>query len=73
VARFSEGNANGFTVLTGSRPGIREVFGSLCYFGSIYEIPKESLPKKPTTNIADKSMAFQTDKIFFEEVAADMG
>jgi dGTPase len=35
--------------------------------------PKESLPKKPTTNIADKSMAFQTDKIFFEEVAADMG
>jgi dGTPase len=38
-----------------------------------FEIPKESLPKKPTTNIADKSMAFQTDKIFFEEVAADMG
>jgi dGTPase len=36
--------------------------------------PKESLPKKPTTNIADKKVCFfQTDKIFFEEVAADMG
>jgi dGTPase len=51
-----EGNANGFTVLTGSRPGI-EVFGSLCYFGSIYEIPKGKFTRKPT-NIAD-NMAFK--------------
>jgi dGTPase len=36
--------------------------------------PKESLPKKPTKNIADKKYGFfQTDKVFFENVAADMG
>jgi len=36
--------------------------------------PKESLPKKPTNNIADKKYGFfQTDKAFFEEVANDMG
>jgi dGTPase len=36
--------------------------------------PKESLPKKPTSNIADKKYGFfQTDKAFFEEVAQDMG
>jgi dGTPase len=34
--------------------------------------PKESLPKKPTNNISDKSTVFQTDKIFFE-AAKDMG
>jgi hypothetical protein len=40
VARFSdfEGNANGFTVLTGTRPGIRGVF--LCYTRSFYEVSK---------------------------------
>ena len=36
--------------------------------------PKESLPKKPTKNIADKKYGFfQTDKAFFKEVATDMG
>jgi dGTPase len=36
--------------------------------------PKESLPKKPTKNIADKKYGFfQTDKVFFQEVASDMG
>jgi dGTPase len=36
--------------------------------------PKESLPKKPTKNIADKKYGFfQTDKDFFQDVAADMG
>lgn len=36
--------------------------------------PKESLPKKPTNNISDKKYGFfQTDKLFFEEVAKDMG
>jgi dGTPase len=36
--------------------------------------PKESLPKKPTKNIADKKYGFfQSDKVFFEEVAADIG
>jgi dGTPase len=61
-----------FTVSTGSSQegGLRI---SLLLWGAFMKYPKESLPKKPTTNIADKSMAFQTDKIFFEEVAADMG
>jgi len=36
--------------------------------------PKESLPKKPTTAIADKKYGFfQTDKAFFQKVASDMG
>jgi dGTPase len=57
VARFSdfEGNANGFTVLTGTRPGIEGVFYFLCYTRAFMKY-QESLPKKPTSNIADKSM-----------------
>jgi dGTPase len=36
--------------------------------------PKESLPKKPTKNIADKKYGFfQTDKDFFQDVAAELG
>jgi dGTPase len=36
--------------------------------------PKESLPKKPTQNIADKKFGFfQSDKNFFEEVAQELG
>jgi len=36
--------------------------------------PKESLPKKPTKNIADKKYGFfQTDKAFFKEVAHELG
>jgi dGTPase len=36
--------------------------------------PKESLPKKPTKNIADKKYGFfQTDKDFFQEVAVELG
>ncbi len=36
--------------------------------------PKESLPKKPTKNIADKKYGFlQADKLFFQEVAAELG
>ena len=36
--------------------------------------PKESLPKKPTKNIAIKNMvSFNTDKDFFEEVAKELG
>jgi dGTPase len=36
--------------------------------------PKESLPKKPTKDIADKKYGFfQSDKNFFEEVASVMG
>jgi dGTPase len=70
-----EGNANGFSVLTSSRPGneggLRISYATL---GAFMKYPKESLPKKPTANIADKKYGFfQTDKKFFEEVAAELG
>jgi len=70
-----EGNANGFSVLTSSRPGIE---GSLrlsyATLGAFMKYPKESLPKKPTSNIADKKYGFfQTDAAFFKEVATELG
>ncbi len=70
-----EGNANGFSVLTSSRPGIE---GSLrlsyATLGAFTKYPKESLPKKPTSNIADKKYGFfQSDKDFFHEVAEELG
>jgi dGTPase len=70
-----EGNANGFTVLTGSRPGIEGGLRiSYATLGAFMKYPKESLPKKPTRNIADKKYGFfQIDKQFFQEVANDMG
>jgi dGTPase len=70
-----EGNANGFSVLTSSRPGI-EGSNRLTYavLGAFMKYPKESLPKKPTKNIADKKYGFfQTDKSFFVEVANELG
>jgi dGTPase len=70
-----EGNANGFSVLTASRPGIEGGLRiSYATLGAFMKYPKESLPKKPTKNIADKKYGFfQTDKVFFQDVANDMG
>jgi dGTPase len=70
-----EGNANGFSVLTSSRPGIE---GSLrlsyATLGAFTKYPKESLPKKPTQNIADKKYGFfQSDAPFFKEVVEELG
>ncbi|MFV0304915.1 MAG: deoxyguanosinetriphosphate triphosphohydrolase [Moheibacter sp.] len=70
-----EGNANGFSVVTSSRPGvegsIRLTYATL---GAFMKYPKESLPKKPTNQIADKKYGFfQQDKIFFQEVAEELG
>ena len=70
-----EGNANGFSVLTSSRPGneggLRISYATL---GAFMKYPKESLPKKPTQNIADKKFGFfQTDTQFFQEVASELG
>jgi len=70
-----EGNANGFSVLTSSRPGIE---GSLrlsyATLGAFTKYPKESLPKKPTKNISDKKYGFfQSDAAFFKEVAEELG
>ena len=70
-----EGNANGFSVVTSSRPGV-EGSNRLTYatLGAFMKYPKESLPKKPTQNIADKKYGFfQSDKDFFIEVATDLG
>ena len=70
-----EGNANGFSVLTADRVGVK---GGLrltyAVLGAFMKYPKESLPKKPTTNIADKKYGFfQSDKAFFESVAHELG
>ena len=70
-----EGNANGFSVVTGTRPGVegglRLTYATL---GAFMKYPKESLPKKPTQNIADKKYGFfQQDKSFFKEVANELG
>jgi len=70
-----EGNANGFSVLTASRPGIEGGLRiSYATLGAFMKYPKESLPKKPTKNIADKKYGFfQSDKNFFKEVASELG
>ncbi len=70
-----EGNANGFSVLTSSRPGneggLRISYATL---GAFMKYPKESLPKKPSLDICDKKYGFfQSDKDFFIEVAAELG
>lgn len=66
-----EGNANGFRILTESRPGaeggLRLSYATL---GAFMKYPKESLPIRPTKNIADKKYGFfQSEKAFFQEVA----
>jgi dGTPase len=70
-----EGNANGFSILTGSRPGIEGGLRlSYATLGAFTKYPKESLPKKPTKNIADKKYGFfQSDVAFFNEVAEELG
>jgi len=70
-----EGNANGFSVLTSSRPGIEgSIRLTYAVLGAFMKYPKESLPKKPTQNIADKKYGFfQSDKEFFKEVAFELG
>jgi len=70
-----EGNANGFNLLTASRPGIEGGLRiSYATLGAFMKYPKESLPKKPTNNIADKKYGFfQCDAHFFQEVAEELG
>ena len=70
-----EGNANGFKILTQSRPG-REGGLRLSYatLGAFTKYPKESLPKKPTHHIADKKYGvFQSEKEAFVDVAKELG
>lgn len=70
-----EGNANGFNLLSATRPGIEGGLRiSYATLGAFMKYPKESLPKKPTANIADKKYGFfQTDKDFFQDVAKELG
>jgi dGTPase len=70
-----EGNANGFKILTQSKNGLdgglRLTFATL---GAFMKYPKESLPKKPTSHIADKKFGvFQSEVSFFEQVAQQLG
>jgi len=70
-----EGNANGFRILNESKQGmeggIRLTYAIL---GAFTKYPKESLPKKPTPNIADKKYGiFQSEVPFFKEVASELG
>ena len=70
-----EGNANGFKIVTQSREGrkggIRLSYATL---GAFTKYPKESLPKKPTSHIADKKYGFfQSEKEAFVSVAEELG
>ena len=70
-----EGNANGFSVLSASRPGVSGgIRLTYAVLGAFMKYPKESLPKKPTQNIADKKYGFfQSDKKFFQDIATELG
>src|SRR6056297_630064 len=70
-----EGNANGFKILTQNKPGISGGLRlSYATLGAFIKYPKESLPHKPTTNIADKKFGFfQTENEIFEDVALELG
>ncbi|MCM4161349.1 dNTP triphosphohydrolase [Antarcticibacterium flavum] len=74
LIRF-EGNANGFKILTQTRPGIEGgIRLSYATLGAFIKYPKESLPHRPTRNIGDKKFGiFQTEKEIFEEVAGELG
>ncbi len=70
-----EGNANGFKILTETKNGVSGGLRlSYATLGAFMKYPKQSLPKKPTTHIADKKYGvFQSEVPFFEEVAEELG
>ncbi|MEM7186682.1 MAG: dGTP triphosphohydrolase, partial [Bacteroidota bacterium] len=70
-----EGNANGFKILTQSQHGVEGGLRlSYATLGAFTKYPKQSLPKKPTSHIADKKYGvFQGDVSFFAEVASELG
>ena len=74
LIRF-EGNANGFRLLTASDHGVTGGLRlSYATLGAFLKYPKQSLPHRPTQQIADKKYGiFQSDVPFFEEVAEDLG
>lgn len=70
-----EGNANGFKLLTETRKGVEGGLRlSYATLGAFMKYPKESLPKRPTSHIADKKFGFfQANVDSFMEVAAELG
>jgi len=70
-----EGNANGFKILTESKYGVDGGLRlSYATLGAFMKYPKSSLPKKPTSHIADKKYGvFELDQPFFMEVVHDLG
>ena len=74
LCRF-EGNANGFKLMTesieGAPGGLRISYATL---GAYMKYPKGSLPHQPTAHVADKKFGyFQTEQVFFDQIAAEMG
>src|SRR5699024_8506838 len=70
-----EGNANGFKLLTQSKNGVKDGL-RLTYatLGAFTKYPKESLPCKPSSEIADKKFGvFQSEKSIFRDVAETLG
>ncbi|GIJ93865.1 deoxyguanosinetriphosphate triphosphohydrolase [Capnocytophaga stomatis] len=69
-----EGNANGFRILNESRPGVEGGLRlSFATLGAFMKYPKESLPFRPTKNIADKKYGvFQSERDFFAKVAQEL-
>ena len=70
-----EGNANGFKILTENKEGVEGGLRlSYATLGAFIKYPKESLPKKPTNQIADKKFGiFQSEVPFFNDVAQELG
>lgn len=70
-----EGNANGFKILTQSKNGVDGGLRlSYATLGAFTKYPKQSLPKKPSSHIADKKFGiFQTEASVFKEVATALG
>ncbi len=69
-----EGNANGFRLLSGNRPGVPGGLRlSYATLGAFMKYPKESIPVKPSRHIADKKYGFfQNDIDAFADVAAEL-
>jgi len=70
-----EGNANGLKILTENREGIQGGLRlSYATLGAFIKYPKESLPKKPTTHIADKKYGFfQSETAAFLDIVEELG
>ena len=70
-----EGNANGFKILTENKEGVEGGLRlSYATLGTFIKYPKESLPKKPTNQIADKKFGiFQSEISFFNDVVQELG